>query len=54
MTFAELEAITARAAGAITGLGVAPGDRVAIACHNDIGFVTSYLGALWAGAVAVP
>jgi long-chain acyl-CoA synthetase len=54
VSFAELEAMTARAAGAIAGLGVDPGDRVAIACHNDVGFVTAYLGALWAGAVAVP
>lgn len=52
--FAELEALSARAAGALAGLGVSPGDRVAIACHNDVGFVTAYLGALWAGAVAVP
>lgn len=54
VSFAELEALTAQGAGALVALGVAPGDRVAIAAHNDIGFVTSYLAALWAGAVAVP
>ncbi len=54
VSFAELESLTARTAASIAGLGVDSGDRVAIVCHNDIGFVTSYLGALWAGAVAVP
>ena len=39
---------------ALAGLGVAPGDRVAIVRHNDVTFVTAYLGVLWAGAVAVP
>ena len=27
---------------------------MAIASGNDLAFVTTYLGALWAGAVAVP
>ncbi len=52
--YGELEALAAEAAQGIAGLGIAPGDRVAIAGHNDIAFVTAYLGALWAGAVAVP
>jgi long-chain acyl-CoA synthetase len=52
--YAELEALAAEAASGIAGLGVGPADRVAIACHNDVTFVTAYLGALWAGAVAVP
>jgi long-chain acyl-CoA synthetase len=54
VSFAELEALTGQGAGALSALGVAPGDRVAIAAHNDVGFVTAYLAALWAGAVAVP
>jgi long-chain acyl-CoA synthetase len=54
VSYAELEALAAEAASGIAALGIAPGDRVAIACHNDIGFVTAYLGSLWAGAVAVP
>lgn len=54
VTFAELEVLTARGAGTLAGLQAAPGDRVAIACPNDLGFVTAYLAALWAGAVAVP
>jgi len=53
-TFAELEALAAGTAGGLTRLGVRPGDRVAIASGNDLTFVAAYLGALWAGAVAVP
>ena len=54
VTYAELEALAASAAGSLARLGVTPGDRVAIASGNDLAFVTTYLGALWAGAVAVP
>jgi long-chain acyl-CoA synthetase len=54
VSFAELEGLAAEAACGLAQLGVAPGDRVAIASHNDVEFVTAYLGALWVGAVAVP
>jgi long-chain acyl-CoA synthetase len=54
VSFAELEGLAAAAAHGLGRLGVAPGDRVAVASHNDVAFVTAYLGALWAGAVAVP
>jgi long-chain acyl-CoA synthetase len=54
VSYGELEALAAEAAHGIAHLGITPGDRVAIACHNDVAFVTAYLGALWAGAVAVP
>lgn len=54
LTFADLEAIAAATAGSLVALGVAPGARVAIASGNDLAFVATYLGALWAGAVAVP
>jgi long-chain acyl-CoA synthetase len=53
-TFAELAGLAAATAGGLAALGVAPGDRVAIAAWNDAAFVRTYLGALWAGAVAVP
>jgi long-chain acyl-CoA synthetase len=53
-TFGELEGAAAATAGSFRALGVTPGDRVAIAAWNDAGFVRGYLGALWAGAVAVP
>ncbi len=55
VSFAELEGLAAHdRRRAWPRLGVEPGDRVAIACHNDVAFVSAYLGALWAGAVAVP
>jgi long-chain acyl-CoA synthetase len=54
VSYAEIEALAAEAACGLARLGVAAGDRVAIASHNDVAFVTAYLGALWAGAVAVP
>ena len=45
VTYAELEALAASTAGSLARLGVAPGDRVAIASGNDLAFVTTYLGA---------
>jgi long-chain acyl-CoA synthetase len=54
VSYGELEGLAAEAAQGISGLGIGPGDRVAIASHNDVAFVTAYLGALWAGAIAVP
>ena len=54
LSFCELEALAAQTAGSFERLGVAPGDRVAIAAANDASFVGAYLGALWSGAVAVP
>jgi long-chain acyl-CoA synthetase len=54
IAFGELEALAATGAGALAANGIAPGDRVGIVSHNDSGFVTAYLAALWAGAVAVP
>jgi long-chain acyl-CoA synthetase len=54
MTYRELDLRAARVAGALQAEGVDPGDRVTIEGHNTIPFVASYLGALRAGAVAVP
>jgi long-chain acyl-CoA synthetase len=54
ISFGELQAMAARGAGALAASGVGPGERVAIVSHNDVGFVTAYLAALWAGGVAVP
>ena len=54
ITYRELESRAARVAGALRAEGVDPGDRVTIEGHNTIAFVTSYLGALRVGAVAVP
>jgi long-chain acyl-CoA synthetase len=54
VTYRELESRAARVAGALRAEGVQPGDRVTMEGHNTIAFVTSYLGALRIGAVAVP
>lgn len=50
----ELADRAARLAAGLLDEGIDPGDRVAIAGTNDPAFVTSYLGVLKAGAVAVP
>ena len=52
--YATLDAETDRVAHGLAALGVQPGDRVALALHNVVHFVSAYLGALRAGAVAVP
>ena len=54
LTFAELDAEADRVASGLTGMGVEPGDRVALGMHNIPHFVFSYFGILRAGAVVVP
>ena len=53
-TFAELRAEVRRTAAAIAGLGVAPGDRVAIWSPNTWHWVVACLAIHHAGAVVVP
>ncbi|MCU0268532.1 MAG: AMP-binding protein [Acidimicrobiales bacterium] len=53
-TYGELRDQTARLRGGLVGLGLEPGDRVAIACGTNWYFVATYLAALGAGLVAVP
>jgi long-chain acyl-CoA synthetase len=53
-TYGELRAQVASLRGGWSGLGVGPGDRVAIATGNNWYFVTAYLATLGLGAVAVP
>ena len=53
-TFAELREEVRRAAAAIAGLGVAPGDRVAIWSPNTWHWVVACLAIHYAGAVLVP
>ncbi|HEY9558832.1 MAG TPA: AMP-binding protein [Acidimicrobiales bacterium] len=53
-TYGELRSAAAGLAGGLAGLGVGPGDRVAIVAANNPGFVVAYLAVLAAGAVAVP
>lgn len=52
--YRELAAWAARAAGWLAARSIAVGDRVAILAENDPRWVAVYLGALAAGAVAVP
>ena len=40
---------SARARGGLAGLGLEPGDRMAVVCANDPGFVVAYLAGLGAG-----
>ena len=54
ITYAELDDLTARAAGWLRARGVEPGDRVAIALPNVVQFPVIYYGVLRAGATVVP
>ncbi len=53
LSYGALRERTARAAGALRKRGVAAGDRVAIKLPDGLDWVCAYLGAIWAGAVAV-
>ena len=53
LTFAELAARVAHAAGAFAALGVHPADRVLFLMRDTPEFVVAWLGAIRAGAVAV-
>ncbi|MEV6254626.1 long-chain fatty acid--CoA ligase [Nocardia sp. NPDC051911] len=54
ITFAELWLRARAQAAALIGLGVRPGDRVALMCPNVVDFPVAYYGILAAGAVVVP
>ena len=54
ITYAELDDLTARAAGWLRARGIEPGDRVAIALPNVVAFPVVYYGLLRAGATVVP
>ncbi|MFI9639152.1 type I polyketide synthase [Micromonospora sp. NPDC051925] len=54
VTYVDLEARTRRLAGHLTGLGVRPGDRVAIWLRQSVSTVESYLAVVRAGGVGVP
>ena len=53
-TYGELDAASSQVASALVGLGVLPGDRVALSCPNIPYFPIVYFGILKAGAVVVP
>jgi long-chain acyl-CoA synthetase len=54
LTFGQLDRLVHRFANALIGLGVRPGDRVALHLPNCPQFVIAYLGAWKAGAVVSP
>ena len=54
LSYGELRDRVARAAGYWRARGLGRGDRIAIKLPDGIDWVTAFLGALWAGAVAVP
>lgn len=52
--YEELAGRAARLAGALAGLGAAPGDRVALLMHNEARFVEASIGIGLAGCAPVP
>src|SRR3990170_1827202 len=54
VTYAELDRLTNRFASLFAREGILRGDRVVLALDNGIELVAGYLGAMRAGAVAVP
>ncbi|MEV0029694.1 long-chain fatty acid--CoA ligase [Nocardia sp. NPDC050793] len=54
ITFAELWAQAREQAAALIGLGVRPGDRVALMCPNTAEFPRAYYAILAAGGVVIP
>lgn len=54
LTYAALREAVARAAGELRRRGILPGDRVAIKLPDGFDWVIGHLGAMWAGAIAVP
>lgn len=53
LTYGELREAVARAAGAWRARGLKLGDRVLVFAPDGIAWVIAYLGAIWAGGVAV-
>jgi long-chain acyl-CoA synthetase len=53
-TYGELTAQVAALRGALNGLGIARGDRVALLCGNTLEFVVTYFACLGRGIVCVP
>jgi long-chain acyl-CoA synthetase len=53
-TWQQLGDRVARLAGALQGVGIKAGDRVAVLMLNSDRYIELYLGVAWAGAVIVP
>ncbi len=54
VSYADLWLQSRRYGAGLVGLGIAPGDKVALMAPNVIDFVRSYYGVIAAGAVVVP
>jgi malonyl-CoA/methylmalonyl-CoA synthetase len=54
ITYGELDALTERCAAWLHGLGVRPGDRVALSSADKLAFLVAHLGTLRAGGVSLP
>ena len=54
LPWAEVHRRARRAAAALAGMGIAPGDRVAIVLRTEPAFLDAFFGAWLAGAVPVP
>ena len=54
VTYAALEAGTARLAGHLADLGIAPGDTVAMLLPNSVAWIESSFAITRAGAVGLP
>ena len=53
-TYAELDALVSRTAGALAARGVGKGDRVVLYARNSHGYVVAYFALARLGAVSVP
>jgi long-chain acyl-CoA synthetase len=54
LTYAQLDSLSAHAAGLLRDAGVRPGDRVGVMLPNVPAFAVAYYGTLRAGAAVVP
>jgi long-chain acyl-CoA synthetase len=54
ISYAQVAAQAAQAAGGLQSLGINPGDHVALSCPNVPWFLVAYFGILKAGGVVVP
>ncbi|MFH7596869.1 SDR family NAD(P)-dependent oxidoreductase [Streptomyces racemochromogenes] len=54
VTYGDLEARTRRLAGHLAGLGVEPGDRVALCLGNTVSTIEGYLAIVRAAGIGVP
>ncbi|HYR18406.1 MAG TPA: fatty acyl-AMP ligase [Myxococcales bacterium] len=53
-SFSDLRLRARRAAAGLAGLGIRPGDRVALVLPTGVDFMDAFFGALLAGAIPVP